>query len=91
MKKLWKWVLPLLLIFLGGAVSPAASQEAPRMPVEELRARLTDPEIFVLDVRIPEDWENSDAQIPGAIREDPRRIDWAAKYPKDATLVLYCS
>jgi len=90
MKRLWQWILPVLII-LGGAVPRAESQEVPRMPVEELRAKLGDPAVIVLDVRIPLDWEDSDAQIPGAIREDPRRIDWAAKYPKDATLVLYCS
>jgi rhodanese-related sulfurtransferase len=66
--------------------------DAPTITKEELRAKLGDPNLIVLDVRQPRDWKTSDAKIKGAIREEPGDAAvWAGKYPKDKTLVLYCA
>ena len=40
----------------------------------------------------PGDWAPSNTKIKGAIREDPPKVSsWMEKYPKDKTLVFYCS
>jgi len=65
-----------------------------RMTREELKASLLlgNPDLMILDVRVAREWEESKEKIQGAIREDPERVKtWADKYPKDKTLVLYCS
>jgi len=70
----------------------ANAGEAPTMTMEELRARLGDPNVVVVDVRQPRDFKSSDSKIKGAIRENPGNAAvWAGKYPKDKTLVLYCA
>jgi predicted sulfurtransferase len=67
--------------------------EAPLITKEQLQAMLGNPEVIILDVRVEREWEGSESKIQGAIREDPwKGIEtWAKKYPKDKTLVLYCS
>ena len=66
-------------------------RDAPRITAEELKAKLGDPDVVVLDVRPPGQWERSDQKIAGAVREDHLDVEgWAGKYPHDKTLVLYC-
>ena len=66
--------------------------DAPRMTKDELKARLGNPDLLIIDVRYGKDWTDSDLKIKGAIREDPKAFDsWASKYPKDKTLVFYCA
>ncbi len=70
----------------------AQAQEVPRMAPGELAARLGGMDLLVLDVRAGADWKASDKKIQGALREDPGNVgDWASKYPKDKTVVLYCA
>ena len=86
--------LPTLLIFfmVTGCAMFERSVEAPRMTKDTLRARLGDPNLFIIDVRYGKDWTESDLKIKGAVREDPEAFDsWANKYPKDKTLVFYCA
>jgi len=91
------FVLPLMaLLILGssGCAAPAkiAAKDVPRMQVDELNARLGDPALVVVDVRTAGDWEGSTAKIKGAIREASKSVaDWASNYPKDKTIVLYCT
>lgn len=55
-----------------------------------LREKLHDPNIILIDVR--RDRENASAKIPGALLEDPDRVEqWQEKYPKDHQIILYCS
>ena len=69
-----------------------AASDAPRMTKEELRAKLGDKDIVVIDVRSGHDWEGSDSKIRGAVREDPQDVTpWARKYTKEKTIILYCS
>ncbi len=64
----------------------------PRMPKEELKALLGNPDLITIDVRLGKDWADSDVKIKGAIREDPEAVEaWVQKYPKDRTYVLYCA
>jgi len=68
----------------------AESGSVPRMPKEELKALLGNPDLIIIDVRLGKDWADSDLKIKGAIREDPEAVEaWGQKYPKDRTFVLY--
>jgi rhodanese-related sulfurtransferase len=68
------------------------AQEAKRMTKEELKAMLDSPDLVVVDVRTGKDWTGSDQKIKGALREDPRKVDdWAARYDKEKTVVIYCA
>jgi len=91
----WKWLL-LLFVFLIGGCNPMggkpAGNQVPRISIEDLKARLGSSGLIVLDVRQPGDWSAGKTKIKDAIREDPGKFDgWRNKYPRDKTLVLYCS
>jgi hypothetical protein len=73
-------------------ISEAFAADVPKMSKEELQAMLGNPDVIVIDVRSPGDWAPSNTKIKGAIREDPPKVSsWMEKYPKDKTLVFYCS
>jgi rhodanese-related sulfurtransferase len=67
--------------------------EAPRITKEQLLSMAGDPDVIILDVRESGSWKGSQWKIKGAVREDPTKDvkTWAEKYPRDKTLVLYCS
>jgi hypothetical protein len=45
-----------------------------------------------VDLRKSKDYNDSDLKIKGAVRESILKIkDWAPKYPKTKTMVLYCT
>ena len=59
---------------------------------EELQAMMTNPDVIIIDVRLSGDAADSGSRIKGAVQEDPGKVDsWMNKYPKDKTLVFYCS
>ncbi len=85
-------LLMVLLFFNSLLAFAVASADAPRMSKEELKGRLGDKDIVVIDVRTGYDWEKSDSKIRGAVREDPEDAgSWAKKYTKEKTIVLYCA
>ena len=91
-RKLFVALLMTLAVGCAAMGTSAAKGEVPRMTKEELKAKLGAPEVVVLDVRVEQDWKEGEGKIAGAIREDPKTLDqWAANYPKDRTLVLYCT
>jgi hypothetical protein len=65
----------------------------PKMTKEELKGSLGKPDVIIVDVRTPEDWNKSQQKIIGALRENPEKDirSWATRYPKDKTLVFYCA
>ena len=66
--------------------------EVPRMTKEDLRSKLGNPDVIIIDVRVGGEWRASSEKIQGAIREEPDQVKaWADKFPKDKILVLYCS
>ena len=90
--------LPKVLTFLLALASmalfakAAVAEEVSRMPKEELRAMLGNPDVVIIDVRVGKDWKDSQSKIKGAIREKPKKAKlWADKYDKDKTYVLYCA
>jgi len=81
-----------ILFMVAGCTMFGKSGDTPRMTKDELKARLGNLDLLIIDVRYGKDWTDSDLKIKGAIREDPKAFDsWASKYPKDKTLVFYCA
>jgi hypothetical protein len=80
-------------LWAGSAlITACASDDPPRMTKEELKGRLGDPDLVVVDVRAGGSWTDSATKIKGAVREDPAAVkNWVEKYPKDKTFVFYCS
>jgi rhodanese-related sulfurtransferase len=58
----------------------------------ELKDRLGDPDVIILDVRYGNDWYGAQEKIPGALRADPRKYkEWVGIFPKSKTIVVYCA
>ena len=83
----------LLLVFvLFGCVRELVPEPGvPRMTKEEVKALLGNPDVVIIDVRSPDDWNRSKEKIAGAVREDPEKEikSWAMRYSKDKTLIFY--
>ena len=83
----------MIMAGCNGKEEPKASGGSSiEMSKEALKGRLGDPELIVIDVRMANAWEDCDSKITGARREAPAKLStWAEHYPKDKTIVLYCS
>jgi len=80
------------LILVLVAVFAVNAQDVRRISKDELKAELGKPNLLVLDVRSPHDWDASSLKIEGSLREDPSKVDeWKDKYPKEKITVLYCA
>lgn len=62
--------------------------EAPRMPLNEARSRLDDPDLTIIDVRRTKEKDKIAKAIP---EEADETESWMKKYPKDKAILLYCS
>jgi rhodanese-related sulfurtransferase len=81
----------VVLVALSFAMTLMAA-EAPRMTKEELKGKLENPEVIIIDVRTGTDWKASEFKIKGALREEPAAAgEWMKKYPKDKSFVFYCA
>ena len=79
-------------IFLFTAPAAFSGDDALRMKPEELKEKLSLPDLHLVDVRIVSDWKKSDQKIVGAVRADPHDVSsWAEKIPKDSFVVVYCA
>jgi rhodanese-related sulfurtransferase len=92
MKK-WAIIIAVATITASGlAAAGALAAEAARMDKDELKTKLGDPDVVIIDVRSHTDWLFSGDKIRGALRENYRDFEgWYANYPKDKTIVLYCA
>jgi hypothetical protein len=86
-------LLTASLCWVGTIATTAnAADDVPRMTTQELEGRLGDPDVVIVDVRSEGSWTGSGSKIKGAVREDPTGVqNWINKYPKEKTLVFYCS
>lgn len=100
-------VVLLCALLSGGAFGRAAAMEKapgdeeigvidirqiPRISVDELKSHLNDPSLVVIDVRTGASWDESATKIRGAFREAYERTEeWAPKYDRGKTIVLYCT
>ena len=85
-------IVMLLIVACFFHTALLAADDVPKMTKEELKAQLGNPDVVIIDVRVPQAWNASRDKIKGAVREDPMEIDsWIGKYPKDKTYVFYCN
>lgn len=93
MKKATLWAMVLSVgLMLAFPWSGAVGQEAPRIDKETVKGWLSDPQVIILDVRQPQDWQASAKKIKGAVRQDPNDVKtWAASLPKNQKIVVYCA
>jgi predicted sulfurtransferase len=92
MKKRLFIVSSLIFFMVGVFATLARPVDAPRMTKDELKAMMGNPDLVIIDVRLGKDWTDSDLKIKGAVREESEAFEsWAKKYPKDKTLVFYCT
>jgi rhodanese-related sulfurtransferase len=90
-------IVMLIVLIMGQATTvllaaPTAEAGVSLITAEELKARLGDPAITIVDVRLAAHWNTSDRKIVGAVREDPEAVEsWAGKYARERTLILYCA
>jgi hypothetical protein len=77
-------------LVLAFAWSCSSGEKPPLLGKETVKGWLSDPEVIILDVREPKDWNVSDKKIKGAVRQDPDEVKiWAADLPKNKKIVLY--
>ncbi|MGD0971173.1 MAG: rhodanese-related (seleno)protein [Desulfobaccales bacterium] len=90
--RLWLMMMAVSLMLASPwscAILEATRPEAPRLDRETLKTWLSDPQVLILDVRQPHDWQDSDKKIKGAVRQDPNDFKtWAANLPKGEKIVL---
>jgi rhodanese-related sulfurtransferase len=76
---------------IAAGLALAAMPEADKITKEELIALLGNPDVTIIDLRLPGEWDVSKIKVKCAVREDPMKPgQWLDKYPKDKKLVLYC-
>jgi hypothetical protein len=87
-----------LAVFIVGIIffcvgSPALrADDVPRMDKDELKALLDNPDVVILDARTPSDWNKNEYKIKGAHRLDQSNVEGVeTMYPKEKTIVVYCS
>ena len=83
----------LFLLLASVLLSPDVSAADPlRTTKEELKQRLGNPEIVIVDLRSGSDWKGSERKIAGAVREEPNDVGgWENRYTKDKHMILYCA
>ena len=89
----WAVTALALLILTGCAEKWSVQLKVPRMTNEELKSLLGNPDLIIIDVRVQDEWKEAKWKIQGAVREDSEKDinTWVNKYPKDKTLIFYCS
>ncbi len=88
---MWGTLILLVAVLFAG-IGMSNAQDVKRISKESLNKMLGNPNVIVVDVRLPYDWNPSKLKIKGAKREDPFNVKaWMKKYPKDKTLVFYCA
>ena len=93
MNLVWKrgcWFFGVLMVVLFS--SGCGAEEGNRISKEELKGMLGRPDLRIIDVRQPGDWNSATEKIKGAIREEPDQVPkWMGKYAKDNNFVFHCS
>lgn len=84
--------LAVVFMLIWAAVPTASlADQVKRITKEELKSRLGDPMLKIIDVRYEPNWKKSGQKIKGAVREDSTDIrSWIGKYRKDQMIVFYC-
>jgi hypothetical protein len=82
----------LLLLFLSFAMARgqalAASPEVKYIGPADLKGRLGDPNLVIIDVS--KGWWTYDQKIVGSLVYPEEASSWAPRLPRDKQIVLYC-
>jgi hypothetical protein len=86
-------LLGVSMALLGlGVQWTTAKDTVAKITKDELKAKLDDSNMVIVDVRLGKDWKASESKIRGAMRVEPENVlSLADKYPKDKMLVFYCA
>jgi rhodanese-related sulfurtransferase len=87
-------IIPTLFaaMTLAATAFAAGTESVPRMSTDELKSRLGEPGLVVLDARGSWDWDGATEKIAGSVRVDPAAVEqWAGNYDKEKTIVVYCA
>lgn len=86
------YVVLLTAALLLASVFTVHANSAPRITSDELKARLGEAGLVVLDVRSGGDWARAAEKIVGAQRVNPGAVgQWAGNFARDQVLVFYCT
>jgi rhodanese-related sulfurtransferase len=90
-KRVWV-TLGLTLVLTGLFATRGIGADVAMMTKEKLKPMLGDPNVIIVDIRQDHHLKTSDRKIKGAVRETMLTVkDWAPKYAKEKTLILYCA
>ena len=62
-----------------------------RITPDTLQSWLTNPEVFIMDVRGANAWAASPSKIKNAHHIDPTKPETIRELPRDKKLVVYCA
>ncbi len=85
-------LMALLLWTFMASVWPLTGMaaEVSRISPQTLKGMLGNPQVLIIDVRVPASWAGSDRKIPGAVWYDPQQADvWGPTLPRGKKIVLY--
>ena len=69
-------------LMLAFTWSCGSGEKPPLLDRETIKGWLSKPEVIILDVRVPKDWNPSDKKIKGAVHQDPDEVaTWAVNLP----------
>jgi predicted sulfurtransferase len=93
MRKRYRWIILVAVLVLAGLCETTlATEQTATLITKENKSMLGDPNVIIVDLRKSKDYNDSDLKIKGAVRESILKIkDWAPKYAKTKTMVLYCT
>lgn len=77
----------------AAARKQAELAKLPRITAEELKAKLSRNEaVFILDVRMPDDYDNAKQKIKGSVRISPYDLKTRMnEIPKDRDVITFCT
>ncbi|HBT83203.1 MAG: hypothetical protein A2091_02940 [Desulfuromonadales bacterium GWD2_61_12] len=83
----------LATALLLATANDTRAENVPRISSDQLKARLGESGLVILDARQLQDWVDAVQKIAGAQRIDPAAAveSWAGNYAKDQVIVIYCS
>lgn len=80
-------VCALLLLSAATAFAEVAS-----VTIDELKAKLGDPSVIIVDSRSGSDWRGSEFKIQGVVRGETVSVaEWAAELEKTKEIIVYCA
>jgi hypothetical protein len=84
------WLVILLLTAVLPGYAAQGTAKVSLVTPLELKSRLGEPGLRIIDVRAAASWAQSNRKIKGAVREDPDQAAiWGPRLPKGKEFVLY--